>query len=83
MSTVRIVVTVIFLVICAATIFCVFQGKGKGTDLSGGITSKEMDTYYNTHGKKYTDDVILERVTAVACVCFVIMALVLNMGWGY
>ncbi len=83
MSAGRIVVTVIFIIVCLITILLVFQGKGKGADLSGGLASREMETYFSTHGKKYTENAMLEKGTAIACVVFIVLALLLNMSWGY
>lgn len=84
MSGVRIAVTVLFIVVCAVLVFLVFQGKGEGADLSGGIVSRSNnDTYFATHGKKRTGDAIRERAAAIVVAVFLIMAVVMNMGWGY
>jgi protein translocase SecG subunit len=84
MSGVRIGVTVLFIVVSAVLIFLVFQGKGEGADLSGGIvSSSNNDTYFATHGKKHTEDARRERATLVLVAVFVVLSIILNMGWGF
>ena len=61
----------------------VFKGKGQGADLSGGITGRSNDTYFTTHGKKHTEDALLERSTAILAAIFIVLSLVMNMSWGY
>ena len=84
MSGLRIAITILFIVICAVLVFLVFQGKGEGADLSGGIVSRSNnDTYFATHGKKRTGDALRERAAAIMVAVFLVAAIVLNMGWGY
>jgi preprotein translocase subunit SecG len=83
MSGIRIAVTVIYIVVCIALVFLVFKGKGQGADLSGGIAGRSVETYYSTHGKKHTEDAMLERATVIAAAIFLVLSLILNMNWGY
>ncbi len=82
MSTIRIVASIIFIVVCLVCVFFIFQSKGDGADLSGGIAGRSAETYFSTYGKKHSEDAIRERSTVIAIVVFIVLALVLNMGWG-
>lgn len=83
MGGIRIALTIIFLVVCAALVFLVFKGKGEGADLSGGIAGRSADTYFTKHGKKHTEDAIREKATIIAVAIFIVLALLLNMSFGY
>ena len=83
MSGIRIAATVVYLIVCLVLVFLVFKGKGQGADLSGGITGRSNDTYFTTHGKKHTEDALLERSTAILAAIFIVLSLVMNMSWGY
>lgn len=83
MSDIRIALTVVYIVVCIALVFLVFKGKGKGADLSGSIAGRGAETYFATHGKKYTEDAMLEKATAVVSAIFIVLSLLLNMSWGY
>lgn len=83
MSAIRIAVTVVYIVLCLVLVFLIFKGKGQGADLSGGIVGRSADTYFTTHGKKHTEDAMLERATAILAAVFIVLSLLLNMSWGY
>ena len=83
MSTIRIAVTVVYIVLCLVLVFLVFKGKGQGADLSGGIVGRSADTYFTTHGMKHTEDAMLEKATAIMAAVFIVLSLIMNMGWGY
>lgn len=83
MSTVRIVVTVVYIIVCAVLVYLIYKGKGQNADLAGGIVSTTNETYYSTHGKKYTEDARRERLTLIMVAAFIVMSIVLNMGWGF
>lgn len=83
MSGIRIAATVVYIIVCLILVFLVFKGKGHGADLSGGIAGRSADTYFTTHSKKYTEDAMLEKATAIMVAVFVVLSLLLNMSWGY
>ena len=83
MSGIRIAATVVYIIVCLVLVFLVFKGKGQGADLSGAITGRSNDTYFTTHGKKHTEDALLERSTAILAAIFIVLSLVMNMSWGY
>ncbi len=82
MSPLRIMVTVIFFVICAVLLYLVFLGKGEGADLSGAIVARNNDTYFSTHGKKHTKEALREKATFAFLFIFIAFSIILNMGWG-
>lgn len=81
-STVRIVVTVVYIIACAVLVYLIYRGKGQNADLAGGIVASNNETYYSTHGKKHTEDARRERATLIMVAVFVVLSIVLNMGWG-
>ena len=83
MSTVRIVVTVVYIIACAVLVYLIYKGKGQNADLAGGIVASNNETYYSTHGRKHTGDARRERATLVMVAVFIVMSVVLNMGWGF
>ena len=82
MSAIRIAVTVVFFIVCAVLIYLIFLGKGEGADLNGTVVARNNDTYFSTHGRKHTEDAMRERLTFVFIALFIVLSLVLNMGWG-
>ena len=82
-STVRIVVTVVYIIACAVLVYLIYKGKGQNADLAGGIVASNNETYYSTHGRKHTEDARRERATLVMVAVFIVMSVVLNMGWGF
>ncbi len=83
MSGIRIAATVIYIVVSAVLVYFIFKGKGDGADLSGGIVSRQNDTYFSVHGKKHTEDALRERVTIIGIIIFLVLSILLNMSWGY
>ena len=83
MSTVRIIVTVVYIIACAVLVYLIYKGKGQNADLAGGIVSSNNETYYSTHGKKHTEDARRERATLALVAVFVVLSIILNMGWGF
>ena len=82
MSTVRIIVTVVYIIACAVLVYLIYKGKGQNADLAGGIVSSNNETYYSTHGKKHTEDARRERATLIMTAVFIVMSIVMNMSWG-
>ena len=82
MGALRIAVTIAFFIVCAVLIYLIFLGKGEGADLNGTVVARNNDTYFSTHGRKHTEDAMRERLTFVFIALFIVLSLVLNMGWG-
>lgn len=75
MSTVRIVLYVIFMIICVTLTFIVLAQEGKSAGL--GAISGMADTYWGKN-KGRSMEGKLQKVTIVLCVLFMVLALVLN-----
>ncbi len=75
MSTVRIVLYVIFMIICVTLTFIVLAQEGKSAGL--GAISGMADTYWGKN-KGRSMEGKLQKLTIVLCVLFMVLALVLN-----
>ncbi|MBQ1881650.1 MAG: preprotein translocase subunit SecG [Lachnospiraceae bacterium] len=75
MSTVRIVLYVIFMIICVTLTFIVLAQEGKSAGL--GAISGMADTYWGKN-KGRSMEGKLQKVTIALCVLFMVLALVLN-----
>ncbi len=75
MSAVRIVLYVIFMIICLALTFIVLAQEGKSAGL--GAISGMADTYWGKN-KGRSMEGKLQKVTIALCVLFMVIALVLN-----
>ena len=76
MQVVKIIVTVVFILICAALTFLVLlqEGKQQGLGAIGGIA----DSYWGKN-KGRSMEGFLEKLTIFLCVAFFVLALLLNM----
>lgn len=75
MSTVRIILYVIFMIICVTLTFIVLAQEGKSAGL--GAISGMADTYWGKN-KGRSMEGKLQKLTIVLCVLFMVLALVLN-----
>ena len=77
METVRIIVTVVFIIVSIALAAIVLMQEGKNTGLSA--LSGVADTYWSKN-KGRSMEGMLVRITTVLGVIFVVMAILLNMS---
>ena len=77
MSTVKLVITIIQLILCLGLTAIVLLQSGKRSGLSGAIAGA-ADTYL-TKNKARTADAKLAKMTKWVALIFVILTLVLNM----
>ena len=75
MSTVRIILYVIFMIICVTLTFIVLAQEGKSAGL--GAISGMADTYWGKN-KGRSMEGKLQTLTIALCVLFMVLALVLN-----
>ena len=75
MSTVRIILYVIFMIICVTLTFIVLAQEGKSAGL--GAISGMADTYWGKN-KGRSMEGTLQKLTIALCVLFMVLALVLN-----
>ena len=77
MSTVKLVITIIQLILCVGLTAIVLLQSGKRSGLSGAIAGA-ADTYL-TKNKARTLDAKLAKMTKWVAIVFVVLTLVLNM----
>ena len=78
MGTLRMVLTIIFILICIALVILVLMQEGKSAGL--GSISGAAETYWGKN-KGRSREGNLVKLTAVFGVVFLILTIVLNMNW--
>ena len=78
MSTLKLIVTIAYIVVCVVLVIVVLMQEGKNTGL--GAQSGSSDTYW-TRNKGRSAEGILVKITRVAAVLFVVLSVVLCTSW--
>jgi preprotein translocase subunit SecG len=78
MSTLRLLATIVYIVVCVLLVIVVLMQEGKNSGL--GALSGSADTYW-TRNKGRSAEGILVKITRVAAVIFVALSLVLCTNW--
>ncbi len=78
MSTLRLIVTIAYIVVCVLLVIVVLMQEGKNSGL--GALSGSADTYW-TRNKGRSAEGILVKITRVAAVLFVGLSVVLCTTW--
>lgn len=79
MGTVRLVVTIVFIIISIALTAIVLLQEGKSAGLTGSINGV-ADTYWGKN-KGRSIEGKLEKGTKVLAILFLVLAIVMNMNW--
>lgn len=77
MGALKIVLTVIFIVVCIALTVLVLMQEGKSAGL--GAISGAAETYWGKN-KGRSMEGLLVRITKILAVCFIILAAILNLN---
>jgi preprotein translocase subunit SecG len=75
MSAIRIVLYIVFMIVCVSPTFIVLLQEGKSAGL--GAISGMADTYWGKN-KGRSMEGKLQKITVALCVLFMVLALVLN-----
>ncbi|MBO4396457.1 MAG: preprotein translocase subunit SecG [Eubacterium sp.] len=78
MSTLRLIVTIAYIVICVVLVIVVLMQEGKNSGL--GALSGSSDTYW-TRNKGRSAQGMLVKITRVCAVLFVALSLILCTSW--
>lgn len=78
MSTLRIIITVVYCIVCVALAAVVLLQEGKQQGL--GTISGVADTYWGRN-KGRSMEGNLNKATTVAAIAFVVLSFVLNLNW--
>jgi preprotein translocase subunit SecG len=77
MSALKIVLTVLFILLCIALVIMVLVQKGKSAGLTGSIGGSGADTFWGQNKSRSFEGKI-DLATKIACAAFIILALLLN-----
>lgn len=78
MSTLRLIATIVYIVVCVVLVIVVLMQEGKNSGL--GALSGAADTYWTKNKGRSTQGVLI-KITRVAAVLFVGLSLVLCTNW--
>ena len=77
MAALRVILTVLFIIVCLAIIVLVLMQEGKSSGL--GALSGAAESYWGKN-KARTMQGMLVKLTKISCVLFMVLAIVLNMN---
>ncbi|MBO5347783.1 MAG: preprotein translocase subunit SecG [Lachnospiraceae bacterium] len=77
MAALRVILTVLFIIVCLAIIVLVLMQEGKSSGL--GALSGAAESYWGKN-KARTMQGMLVKLTKICCVLFMVLAIVLNMN---
>ncbi len=78
MSTLKLIATIIYIIVCVAIVIVVLMQEGKDSGL--GAVSGAADSYW-TRNKGRSSEGIKVKVTAVLAAVFIILSIVLCTSW--
>ena len=77
MAALRVILTILFIIVCLAIIVLVLMQEGKSSGL--GALSGAAESYWGKN-KARTMQGMLVKLTKICCVLFMVLAIVLNMN---
>jgi preprotein translocase subunit SecG len=75
----RLIVEIVYILICIAITYVVLKQEGKGYGLTGVLTGAS-DTYWSKN-KGRSKEGMLENATEILALSFVVLSVVLNLKW--
>lgn len=79
MDALKVIVEIVYILICIALTFVVLRQEGKVAGLSGALTGT-TETYW-AKNKGRSKEGTLERITKYLAAGFIVLSVVLNMNW--
>ncbi len=79
MDALKIVVTILYILVCIALVIVVLMQEGKSAGLTGSISGAAESYWGKNKGRSMEGT--LERITKVLAALFIILSLVLCMNW--
>ena len=80
MAVLRVIVTILYVLICIALVIVVLMQEGKSAGLSGAINGV-ADTYWGKN-KGRSMEGALTRMTKIFAALFIVISVLLNLKWG-
>lgn len=81
MATLRIIVTIVYVLICIALTILVLMQEGKSAGLTGTISGM-AETYWGKNKGRSMEGAMV-KATKILAVLFMLGAIALCMNWGY
>ena len=78
MAALRVIVTILYVLVCIALVVVVIAQEGKSAGLSGAINGV-ADTYWGKN-KGRSMEGMLVQITKIGVILFLVLAVVLNLG---
>lgn len=79
MDVLRLIVTILYIIVCIALVVLVLMQEGKSAGLTGSI-SGAAETYWGKN-KGRSMEGTLERITKVLAILFIVISVILCMNW--
>jgi len=76
----KVLIQIIYVLICIVLSVIVLKQEGKSTGLSGAITGGGSDTYWSKN-KGRSKEGMLENATKILAALFIVLSVVLNLNW--
>lgn len=76
----RVIVTVLYVLICLGLVVVVLMQEGKSAGLSGSINGV-ADTYWGKNKGRSMEGTLV-KLTKILATLFVVISVLLNMNWG-
>ncbi|WP_066714083.1 preprotein translocase subunit SecG [Clostridium sp. Marseille-P299] len=80
MEILRVLVTVVYVLICIGLVVVVLMQEGKSAGLSGAINGV-ADTYWGKNKGRSMEGALV-KVTKILAALFIVLSVVLNLHWG-
>lgn len=80
MEVLRVIVTILYVIVCIGLVVVVLMQEGKSAGLSGAINGV-ADTYWGKN-KGRSMEGALALITKILAALFLVLSLVLNLNWG-
>lgn len=80
MEILRVLVTVVYVLICIGLVVVVLMQEGKSAGLSGAINGV-ADTYWGKNKGRSMEGALV-KITRILAASFIILSVVLNLHWG-
>lgn len=80
MEVLRIILTIVYVLVCIGLIVIVLMQEGKSAGLSGAI-SGVADTYWGKN-KGRSMEGTLNKITRYLAIAFLVISVLLNLSWG-
>ena len=80
MDILRVVVTVLYVLICLGLVVVVLMQEGKSAGLSGSINGV-ADTYWGKNKGRSMEGALI-KITKILALLFIVISIVLNLNWG-